>query len=181
MARIDPERFSAAYRRLHGQAVRVAQAVLGDSAAAEDVVQDVFLELWRTPGLYDPSRGSLRVYVRMLTRSRALDRRRARSAWERAARRSAEETQASGPRVEESADTVVFRRGRSREVLRALERIPHGQREAILLAYGAGLSSSEIAEATRIPLGTAKSRIRCGLTKMRSELDPARDELDLAA
>jgi RNA polymerase sigma-70 factor (ECF subfamily) len=181
MAPIDPDRFSAAYRGLHGQAVRVAQAVLGDTAAAEDVVQDVFLDLWRTPALYDPSRGSLRSYVLMLVRSRALDRRRARGAWERAAKRSAAEAEAAGPRVEESAAAAALRRGRSREVLRALEGIPHGQREAILLAYGAGLSSSEIAQAARIPLGTAKSRIRCGLTKMRSELDPARAELDVAA
>jgi RNA polymerase sigma-70 factor, ECF subfamily len=173
MASPDQDRFAAAYRGLYGQAVRAAQSVLGDGAAAEDVVQDVFLELWRTPTLYDSSRGTLRSYVMMLTRSRALDRWRTRGARDRAARRSAAEAESTGPRAEAGADAIAIRRGRSRDVLRALERIPDGQREAILLAYGAGLSSSQVAEAASIPLGTAKSRIRCGLTKMRDELDEA--------
>jgi RNA polymerase sigma-70 factor (ECF subfamily) len=181
MAPTDPDRFSAAYRGLLGPAVRTAKSVLGDTAAAEDVVQDVFLELWRTPTLYDPTRGSLHSYVMILTRSRALDRWRSQTARERLAQRSAAEAEAAGAPVEESAAAAAIRRGRSREVLRALERIPDGQREAILLAYGAGLSSSQVAEAASIPLGTAKSRIRCGLTRMRAELRPDGDELDLAA
>ena len=181
MARIDRERFDAAYRGLFGQAVRTAQSVLGDATAAEDVVQDVFLELWRNPSLYDPERGSLKSYVMMLVRSRALDRWRTRAARDRAAKRSGAEVEAAGPRADEAAEAVVLRRGHSRELLGALERIPSSQREAILLAYGAGLSSSEIAEAASIPLGTAKSRIRCGLTKMRSELEAESEELDRAA
>jgi RNA polymerase sigma-70 factor (ECF subfamily) len=181
MARIDPDRFSAAYRGLHAQAVRTATSVLDDAAAAEDVVQDVFLELWRNPTLYDPSRGTLRSYVMILTRSRALDRRRTQTAHERLAKRSAAEAGASGPPVEESAAAAAIRRRRSREVLCALQRIPEGQREAILLAYGAGLSSSQIAAVASIPHGTAKSRIRCGLTRMRAELASESGELDLAA
>lgn len=181
MAPRDRERFAAAYRGLYGQAVGTAQSVLGDAAAAEDVVQDVFLELWRNPSLYDPSRGTLKGYVMMLVRSRALDRWRTRSARDRAAKRSAAELEVSRPRTEEGADVEVLRRGQSREVLEALERIPEGQREALLLAYGAGLSSSQIAEAASIPLGTAKSRIRCGLTRIRSELAPEDEETAKAA
>ncbi len=66
--------FRDAYVQLQPLALRVAQSVLGDEPAAEDVVQDVFLQLWRRPAAYDPRRGTLRTFVLMLTRSRAVDR-----------------------------------------------------------------------------------------------------------
>jgi RNA polymerase sigma-70 factor (ECF subfamily) len=70
----DPIQFNDAYRRLAPIALASAKRVLRDEAAAEDVVQDVFMQLWLKPSLYDPARGSLNSYVPMLARSRALDR-----------------------------------------------------------------------------------------------------------
>ena len=87
----DPVQFNDAYRQLAPMALAAANRVLRDEAAAEDVVQDVFMQLWLRPATYDPARGSLASYVTMLSRSRAVDRWRTRSARESAVERSAEQ------------------------------------------------------------------------------------------
>ena len=165
----DPTQFNDAYRRLAPRALAAANQVLRDEAAAEDVVQDVFMQLWLKPAAFDPARGSLASYVTMMARSRALDRWRTRSARDAAVERSAEQV-----RVElsdqESAVEPVIRRERSRRLLGALEGLPGDQRDALLLAYGRGLTAHEIATVTGIPLGTAKSRVRLGLRKARETL-----------
>ena len=168
----DPRCFEDVYRRLAPLALSAANRVLRDEAAAEDVVQEVFTQLWRRPGSYDPSRGSLPRYVTMLARSRALDRWRSRSAREAAVERSVEEVRL-GPESGESAAEPVLRNERSTRLLHALEGLPSEQREAVLLAYGRGLTAREIAHAARVPLGTAKSRVRLGLQKARSDLGVA--------
>src|SRR3954463_9247199 len=91
----DPRQFNDAYRRLAPLALASANRVLRDEAAAEDVVQDVFVQLWLKPDSYDPKRGSLASYVSMLARSRALDRWRSRSARESAVERAEVEARAS--------------------------------------------------------------------------------------
>src|SRR5688500_8639504 len=95
----DPTQFNDAYRELSTRALASANQVLRDEAAAEDVVQDVFMQLWLRPDAYDPARGSLASYVTMMARSRALDRWRTRSARESAVERSAE--QVRGQREEQ--------------------------------------------------------------------------------
>jgi RNA polymerase sigma-70 factor (ECF subfamily) len=168
----DPARFHDAYHRLRPLALAAATRVLHDEVAAEDVVQEVFLDLWRRPRSYDPSRGSLRHYVTMLARSRAVDRWRTRSVRDAAIARMAQE---APPEVAlgESADEPAIRRERSHRLLGALEELPSEQREALLLAYGRGLTSHEIARVARVPLGTAKSRVRLGLEKARAQLGVA--------
>ena len=165
----DPIQFNDAYRRLSPLALAAANRVLRDEAAAEDVVQDVFMHLWLRPGAFDPSRGTLTSYITMLSRSRALDRWRTRTARDSAVERSAEEARVT--RVDhESAAEPVIRRESSHKLLGALEELPTDQRDAVLLAYGRGLTAQEIARATDIPLGTAKSRVRLGLRKAREVL-----------
>src|SRR3954465_950487 len=88
----DPIQFNDAYRRLAPLALASANRVLRDEAAAEDVVQDVFMQLWLKPSLFDPSRGSLTSFVSMLARSRALHRWRSKAAREHAVERSAEQS-----------------------------------------------------------------------------------------
>ncbi len=168
----DPIQFNRAYNE-HGPAMQAAaNRVLHDPAAAEDVVQDVFMKLWRRPTAFDPSRGSLSSYLTMMARSRALDRWRSRSARAAAVERSAREQTVEAP-AQESAAEPVFRRDSQQRVLRALETLPGDQREAVLLAFGRGLSAGEIAAAAGVPLGTAKSRVRLGLQKARLELAAA--------
>ncbi len=149
-----------------------ANRVLFDAPAAEDVVQDVFMQLWRKPDSFDPRRASLSNYLNMMARSRALDRWRSRMARESAAERlKQEQRQTSG--VGEDPVEPVIRRESQRRVLRALEGLPGDQREAVLLAFGKGLTAREIADAAGVPLGTAKSRVRMGLQKARAELGEA--------
>ena len=163
----DPREFDRAYRELAPGARKAAARVLGDHAAAEDVVQEVFLDLWQRPGAYDPARGPLGSYVSMVARARAIDRWRSARALDRAVDRSKQE--AGAPQIQESAAEGVIRRERSRRVLRALDEIPQAQREALLLT-GTGLAHHEIARLTRTPLGTVKGRVRLGLDKARAVL-----------
>jgi RNA polymerase sigma-70 factor (ECF subfamily) len=155
-----------------GQMVAVATRVLRDRAAAEDVVQDVLLDLWMRPDSFDGSRGSLRAYVLMLTRSRALDRWRSGVARTAAAKRAADEAFARPDHVPSAAEIVVRRDG-VRELTSVLGSLPDEQREALLLAYGRGLTAREVATAVDVPLGTAKSRLRLGLNRARVALAPA--------
>lgn len=165
----DPRQFNRAYRE-HAPAMLTAVThVLRDRAAAEDVVQDVFMHLWRKPGSFDPARGGLAAYLTMMARSRALDRWRTRSARDAAVERSALQTRLER-QVSEDASEPVIRRDGERRVLRALAQLPGDQREAVLLAFGKELTAREIALASGVPLGTAKSRVRLGLQKARTEL-----------
>lgn len=168
----DPLQFNDAYRRLSPLALASANRVLRDEAAAEDVVQDVFMHLWLRPSAFDPARGTLTSYVTMLARSRALDRWRTRSARESAVERSAAAARVERVEQETAADPVL-RHEDSTTLLRALDDLPTDQRDAVLLAYGRGLTAQEIARATNIPLGTAKSRVRLGLRKARESLQAA--------
>src|SRR5215212_557512 len=103
----DPNQFNEAYRRLAPLALASANRVLRDEAAAEDVVQDVFMQLWLRPSAFDPARGSLTSYITMLARSRALDRWRTRSARESAVDRSAEQARVHRSDQESAADPVI--------------------------------------------------------------------------
>jgi RNA polymerase sigma-70 factor, ECF subfamily len=168
----QPSVFRDAYAELRPVALRVALGVLGgDEDAAEDVVQDVFMHLWRHPSAYDPARGSLRTYVAMLTRSRAVDRWRASVTYRNALRRAAGELRVL-PEATESAMERVIRRDAERRAIEALDGLPGTQRDAVLLA-AVGLTAAEIAGHAGLPLGTAKSRVRLGLDKARVLLDDA--------
>ncbi len=165
----DPQQFNRAYREHAPAMLTAANRVLRDLAAAEDVVQDVFMHLWRKPDGFDPGRGSLSSYLTMMARSRALDRWRTRSARDAAVERSAQQVRLERPVAEDAAEPVLRKESQHR-VLRALDELPGDQREAVLLAFGKGLTAREIAAAAKVPLGTAKSRVRLGLQKARVEM-----------
>ena len=116
----DPDQFNEAYVRLAPLALASANRVLRDEAAAEDVVQDVFMQLWLRPSAFDPARGSLTSYITMLARSRALDRWRTRSARESAVERSADQERVHQSDQESAAEPVI-RRERSLTLLSALD------------------------------------------------------------
>jgi RNA polymerase sigma-70 factor (ECF subfamily) len=139
--------------------------VLRDEAAAEDVVQDVFVHLWRRPRAFDERRGSLRAYVTMLARSRAIDRWRTQAVHDGTIERL---EGAARERHDASAAERAIERERRVWARGVVDRLPAGQREAVLLAYGAGMSATEIAAAVGVPPGTAKSRVRLGLEKLRA-------------
>jgi RNA polymerase sigma-70 factor (ECF subfamily) len=164
----DPETFAEWYARLAPAARATALSILRDQTLAEDVVQDVFVTLWARPEVFEPARGSIGSLVRVMARSRSLDRLRARAARESAAAGLAAEARLREPAA--SPEEVVVRRDEGREVLRQLDRQGPGQRAAVLLHHVAGLSDREVAAATRVPLGTAKSRIRLGVRRAAEAL-----------
>jgi RNA polymerase sigma-70 factor, ECF subfamily len=165
----SPAGFSAAYRAHRQLAFSAAYRVLGDAAAAEDVVQDVFTALWRDPSKFDARRGSLPGYVAMMARSRAVDRLRSRNAGAAATDRLAVRDADRGVDEDSPAERAVAR-DEARRVLAAVGELPAAQRDALLLAFGRGLSTAEVARAAGVPLGTAKSRVRLGLQRARAAL-----------
>lgn len=168
----NPTGFTRAYRAYAPRAFAAAYRVLGEAAAAEDVVQDVFLTLWRSPEKFDPRRGNLPGYVAMMARSRAVDRMRSRHAGEAAVERLGRRDEERGGEQESPLDVAIRREERSR-ALDAVAKLPTPQREAVLLAYGRDLSAAETAAAAGVPLGTAKSRLRLGVRKAKESVAPA--------
>jgi RNA polymerase sigma-70 factor (ECF subfamily) len=165
----DPQAFRSAFDEHHRAVYAAAFRIVGDATLAQDVVQDVFLRLWRRPGSFDPARGDLRTYLRLIARSRALDLWRESQVRGRAADRLKVVTGDAEPRFEEHPAVLVERGEEDAEVRKALGKLPEAQREAIVLAYWGGLTADQIAQRVRVPLGTAKSRIRLGLERLRSE------------
>jgi RNA polymerase sigma-70 factor (ECF subfamily) len=166
----DPMTFAQVYDEHHRALVGVAMRVLGDPARAQDVVQDVFARVWRDPSRFDDRRGAIGPYLRLMARSRALDVWREGQAAGRASDRLKAVVSVSGDGVADRPENAAERHT-DRDLLRAaLRELPPHQREALVLAYWGGLTADEIARRAHIPLGTAKSRIRLGLAKLRSEL-----------
>ena len=165
----DPHTFRRAFADHERSVYAAAFRVLGNSTQAQDVVQDVFLRVWRRPGAYDERRGELGAYLRLMARSRALD------LWReaQAAGRATDRMRVVAVDTDAPVDTRPFD-ATSRHEIRAMVRealshLPELQREALVLAYWGGLTADEIAGKVAIPLGTAKSRIRLGLARLRNE------------
>ena len=164
----DPAAFERAYDQHSRGVYRAAYRVLGSAAQAQDVVQDVFLKLWREPGKFDARRGELGSYLRLMARSRALDTWREGQAAGRASDRLKLDVG-----LDERPAIAAEREGEWRTLRDALRGLPTVQREAVVLAYWGGLTADQIARRSNVPLGTAKSRIRLGLARLRLDFEPA--------
>jgi RNA polymerase sigma-70 factor (ECF subfamily) len=146
---------------------RVAYRVLANPAQAQDVVQDVFLKVWRRPADFDESRGTLGNYLRLMARSRALDMwRDAQVAARARSRMRVLAMRDEGRAADRPAVAAEMRRDRT-IVLDALAHLPEVQRQAIMMAYWGGLTADQIAARCDVPVGTVKSRIRLGIIKLR--------------
>lgn len=162
-ARGESEGLRLLYERLAARAMAVALRVLGSRGEAEEVVQEVFLEVWRRAREYDATRGEPAAWIIMIVRSRAVDRLRARATSERTVASSAREpAPPPGPSPLEDAE----RRMERERVAAALAALPGEQRAAVEMAYWEGLSHSEIAARTGTPLGTVKTRIKLAVEKL---------------
>jgi RNA polymerase sigma-70 factor (ECF subfamily) len=161
--------FDAVYRRHWRGVFGAAYRVLGRAAEADDVAQEVFARHWREPGHFDARRGELGSYLRLMARSRALDLWRREQAATRARDRLALLTVPDEVPVRERPADAAARDSLRPPVVAALRRLPPRQREALVLAYWGGLTADEIARRAGVPLGTAKSRIRMGLDRLRDD------------
>jgi RNA polymerase sigma-70 factor (ECF subfamily) len=155
----DESAMAALYDRYSSLVYAVALRVLGDTGAAEDVLQEVFMQLWRNPAAFDSSRGNLGAWLGVITRNRAID----------GLRRRHPETDIADVVVSVEPDMAGdAERARAMETVRgALGAMPGPQRSALEMAYFEGLTHTEIATKTGEPLGTVKTRIRSGLQALR--------------
>lgn len=169
LARAEPEGIEMLYDRYSALAYTLAFRVLNDAGAAEDVVQEAFLSVWRRASTYRSDRGSLRTWVCSIVHHRALDRLRGRAG--RARQDLAlEHAPIEVTSVSDTWDQVV--EVLEREQLKtALSELSMEQRETIELAYYGGYSQTEISDLMQVPLGTVKGRTRLALRKLRGLLE----------
>ena len=158
--------YDATSRTVYGLLLRV----LSDPSSAEEVLLDVYAQVWRQAASYCPERGRPLAWLTTIARSRAIDRlRRGRNEQQRAVPLDEAARAAGGESVEEGV-----RAGEVRAVVRAaLDALTPEQRDVIELAYYGGMSHSEIAAARGLPLGTVKTRTRLGMMRLREMLKPA--------
>jgi RNA polymerase sigma-70 factor, ECF subfamily len=158
----DQAAMGALYDRYSSIVYAVALRVLQDTGAAEDVLQEIFMQLWRNPGAFDASRGNMAAWLAVIARHRAID----------ALRRRRPESDIADVVVSVEPDLASDAdRSRAMDKVRgALQAMPSQQRAALEMAYFEGLTHVEIAEKTGEPLGTIKTRIRAGLVSLRKVL-----------
>lgn len=164
VARGDEAAFTRLYELVAPRVYGLARRVLRDPAQAEEVAQEVLVEVWRTASRFDPDRGSATAWIFTITHRRAVDRVRAeQAALDRIQRLTPESTQTPADEVEEQA-TIRLRR---QQVRRCLSTLTDLQREAITLAYYGGYTYQQVAQLLGAGLPSVKSRMRDGLIRMR--------------
>lgn len=166
IGRWNHDALAEAYRRHGGAVFALARRVLREQAAAEEVVQEVFVRLWSSPEGFDPERGSLRSWLLAKAHGRSIDVLRSDSARREREVRDAQRTATAGYDLEREAwDLATAERVRT-----VLATLPADERQAIELAYFEGLTYREVARVLQAPEGTIKSRIRAGLKRLRADL-----------
>jgi RNA polymerase sigma-70 factor (ECF subfamily) len=169
----DLKAFRTIYARYSSLVYSAALRVVRDAQIAEDMVQEIFLRLWRKPESYTASRGKFATWLTSVTRNRAVDEVRSRGRRYRHETASPEEQERElpGPETDDPALSAELSDQR-RLIMTALSQLPPEQRQTIELAYFGGLTQQEISERLGQPLGTVKTRIRLGMQKLRSALTP---------
>lgn len=155
----DQSAMAALYDRYSAIVYSVALRVLQDTGAAEDVLQDIFMQLWRNPGAFDSSRGNMAAWLAVIARNRAIDSLRR--------RKPQDDIENVVVAVETDMASDAERTRAMQKIRGVMETMPASQRSALELAYFEGLSHTEIAAKTGEALGTIKTRIRTGLLSLR--------------
>jgi len=159
----EQQAMSEIFDRYARMVYSVALRVLNDSGHAEDVMQEIFFQLWRSPESFSSSRGSLGAWLLVVARNRAIDQLRQR----RSAEPVDEVVLASNTNLQSEAERSII----MQKVQGIIGNLPNEQQQSLQLAFFEGLSHSEIAEKTGQPLGTVKTRIRSALTSLRKRLE----------
>lgn len=170
VARGDHEAFASLYDMLSSRVFGLILRVVVDRSQSEEVLQEVFLEVWQSAARFAPNKGQGRSWVLTIAHRRAVDRVRASQASvDRDIRVGFRDIDVAHDGVAEQAELRI----ESRRVTEALTALPESQREALTLAYFGGYSQSEIAALVGAPLGTVKTRMRDGLSRLRAEMGVA--------
>jgi RNA polymerase sigma-70 factor (ECF subfamily) len=169
LAERDLSALAGLYDRYGRLAYALAYRILGESEAAEDVVQDAFISAWRGAGSFRRDRGNPRGWLLSIVHHRAVDVLRRKTAFRPAPLEGAEQRAA-----DEDTAAMAERNVEQQTVRLALQTLPDAQRRTIELAYFGGYTHVELAELMGVPLGTVKGRMRIGLQKMRRALEGTR-------
>jgi RNA polymerase sigma factor (sigma-70 family) len=161
------------HARFSRPAFTLARRVLGDDTLAEDVVQEVFLGVWRDPGAYDGDRGTFPAWLMALVHHEAVDAVRREESHRRRRNRDEEDLALTTPASARDVEDDVWARVVSDRVRTALGGLPAAQREVLTLAYYGGYTQREVAALTSAPLGTVKTRMLAGMRRLREELGGA--------
>ena len=168
VSRGDQEAFAALYDRYSAAAFGLAVKICNNRTLAEDVVQEAFLSIWKRAGAFDPERGSVPAYLMAAVHNKAVD-----AVRHEESLRRRQDVESSEFLAESGAEVVVeaaWLGVRRTELRAAVSRLSPVQREALELAYFEGLTYTEVADKLGIPLGTAKTRLRDGMIRLRTLL-----------
>ena len=164
----DDEAFALLYDRHSRAAYSLAYRLMNGRQAAEDLLQDSFIKVWRSAGGYQAGRGSVRTWILSIVRNRAIDQFRS----DASRRRTREEVEASTPTSYPSeAFAETWRNTQQEQMREVLKMLPQEQLRILELAYFSGYTHVEIAERLSLPLGTVKGRMRLGLEKLRNHTE----------
>jgi RNA polymerase sigma-70 factor, ECF subfamily len=167
-AKGSAEAFAALYDRHGSAAYSLAYRMMGEKQAAEDLMQDAFLKVWRNAESYRTERGSVRTWILSIVHNRGIDQLRSLAS----RRRTQDRVEASAPVSQPSeAFAQTWRNSQREQVREALGTLPAEQLKILELAYFSGYTHVEIAELLELPLGTVKGRMRLGLKKIRDYFD----------
>jgi RNA polymerase sigma-70 factor, ECF subfamily len=159
----DEDALSALYDRYSGLVFSEAKRILRDTGAAEEILQDLFYQVWRTAERFDPARGSLAGWLVVAARNRAISKLRRKSG-------KAEEVDEKGVSLKVDVESRAAQSLLLDKVRTVMGNLPENQREALECAYFEGMSHTEIAEKTGQPLGTVKTRIRSAMEALKKVL-----------
>jgi len=166
----DRAAFAEFYDRHCTLMFSVASKILNNTGEAEDVLQEVFVQIWEKAGRFDPKLGKAASWAAILVRNKAIDRIRASQRRSRLAE-AAGAAHAIATEVSDSANENFYGHDKAKFIHSAIGELPDEQRRAIELAYFSGLTQDEISQKLNTPLGTVKARIRRGLLKLRDQLE----------
>jgi RNA polymerase sigma-70 factor (ECF subfamily) len=171
----ERDALDALYDRFRRPAFALARRILGDDGMAEDVLQEVFLSVWREPARFDRTRGSVASWILALVHHKAVDAVRREESQRRRRALAEDELALDAPTATRTVEDDAWSRVVAEQVRTALGTLSDTQREALTLAYYGGYTQREVAALTGAPLGTVKTRMLAGMRRLREELGGAVD------
>lgn len=167
----DEDVFENVFHLYSGACINLARKVLHNEAKANDVVQNVFIQLFEKPERFDPTRGSLKTFLLTQCRSRSIDLIRSETARAKREMKQSEHLEISkNDNVATNTEAIILQLSLSSQVREALDLLSNDEKNAIVLSYYQGFTYREVAEKLKLPEGTVKSRIRSALKKLKISL-----------